>query len=429
VQQYFARERIVRCRQLIRICTHATLTAAMAACSAICQINAWISWTTWGGDVSLRNSQTGESRSLRQASGGRTSHCAFSNDGRRLTFAQSSGSVYVVNNDGTGLAALCNTYTSNEVTNICWTLKGIFWMEGTAEGGSPYVYWADPQSGTTRRLGPVSRGTPLTSLSMTRDGSLAYARLHHESVGFAYGAMFFGIDAGATALVGQKYDDAGEWDHGAVMLNDGSAALWTLWDCSSFGNSSAPDPGSCYHHAFGYVVPSTSTTGSFDKQGFTDWQVLHDRVQPAVPYDWQLWGPGSSPFTTPSNDSLVIYTFQQPVDPWACRTFIWNIHTNDITDVTPPNWAYEGEFWVGDLPDPHSTGTAQPWRAPPTADVNTSQAGSVAAPPMPFALDGRRLAVSGVAARAMYIALDPPGNAVGSRRRLRVVASGARLPR
>lgn len=332
-----------------------------SACAAQPQI--WVSLTSWNGDIHLWNTATSENRLLRQGTDSRTSHCAFSNSGTKLAFAQFGGQVYTVNNDGTGLTPVCNTYTSQVVTNICWTTKGLFWNEGEAEGGTPYVYWADPYTGATRRLGPISRNVGLTSLAVSRDGSVAYARLHHESVDFAYGAVFFDIDHDATSLTNEKYDDAGEWDHGATMLNDGSAAVWTLWNCS-FGNTAVSDASGCYHHAFGFVASSTSATGSFDKDRVIDWPVLHDAVSPSVPYNWQLWGPGSSPFTTPSNDSLMLYSFQEPVEPWDVRMLVVNMYTETVTDVTPPYWAFEGEFWAGQLPDPQNTFAANPAGVP-----------------------------------------------------------------
>jgi hypothetical protein len=333
------------------------LTVASAA-----QTSVWLALTTWGGEIHLVHNLTGEDRLLHDA-GGRASHAAFSNDGRQVAFARFSGAIGVVNNDGTGYRALCNTYGSQEVTNICWTTRGIFWMEGTANGGTPNVNVVDPISGNRRQL-TITRNVGLTSLSMSRDGSVGYARLHHESVGFAYGAMFFDVNAGATALSNEKYDDAGEWDHGAAMLNDGSEAVWTLWNCSAFGNPAGPAAGDCYHHAFGFIAPASSSTGAFDKTRYISWDVLHRGADPVVPDNWQLWGPGSSPFTSPANDSFMVYSFQQPVDPWAVRVFLLNVYTNAVQDITPAYWGTEGEFWVGALPDPNATTISQAERRP-----------------------------------------------------------------
>ncbi len=373
--------------------TRAVALLAASLCLPVlsrAQSSVWLALTTWGGEVRLAHRPGGEDRLLYSA-GGRASHATFSNDGRRLAFARFGGSVYVVNNDGTGAQPLCATYTSDDVTNICWTEKGIFWMEGDAEGGTPHVNVVDPATGSRRQL-TISRTIGLTSLSMTRDGTLGFARLHHESVGFAYGSMFFSVNADATALLNEKYDDAGEWDHGATMLNDGSAAVWTLWNCSTFGNPAGPAPGDCYHHAFGFVAPATSTTGNFDKTRYISWDVLHRSADPVVPDNWQLWGPGSSPFTTPSNDSLMVYSFQQPVDPWAVRVFMINVYTNVVQDITPAYWGTEGEFWTGTLPDPHATAVAST-RYPHTA---------MSPPRAAQAFGGRLSPVSGAASATTY---------------------------
>jgi len=275
-------------------------------------------------------------------------HAAFSPDGRKLAFIlEGTGTargVFTVNNDGTGAARLCALFTSNSLTfcNICWTTRGIFWSENSRS-----IYWADPATGRSRSIGSLTTNTTGNHLRMSRAGTRAYLRTDHE-LSPSVGGLFFEVSSD-TAITNQRTFST--WDHGSVMLNDGSAALWNAFNCGSIGN-----PSGCAYHVY------------FARVDFATMQLTPLKPGDNLASQYIIDGPGFGPYTTPNNDSLILYR-KEPCDGcWEDpHFFIMNVYTREVREATPSTIApggpitslgelYDaGEFWMGALPNPHAT--------------------------------------------------------------------------
>lgn len=332
------------------------LCIASAAESAIAPAWVVISRRYSDGNVYLWNTGTKEAYRLyerQQWDDPNPEHGAFSPDGKRIAFiVKREGSTYgvmVVNNDGTGLERVCgvfNSGSSQSFCNICWTDRGLFWTENTRE-----IYWADPDTKQSRALGTLATNTTGNHLRMSRDGARAYLRTSHD-LSPDVGGLFFETDAGLTGIINERPFGHGEWDHGSVMLNDGSECIWVIWDCPTFGSPS----GCSYHNMFGridFVNPAQRSTFIPD-----------DGYQTG----WELDGPGWGPYTTPNSDDHILYNRYGTGDNEGHVFFIMDLGTDEVVEVTPtevasgsdvasfnPDFDVLGEFWLGDLPNPHAT--------------------------------------------------------------------------
>ncbi len=328
---------------------------ASAAAAAIAP--AWIPISRcWSdGCIYMWNTSTKQTYRIYQKQawdGPNPGHCAFSRDGRRLAFiikGSDDDGVYVVNNDGTNLQRICATKSSSTgqgFCNICWTDRGLFWTENTRQ-----VYWADPDTKTSRALGTIAANTTGNHLRMSRDGSRAYLRTNHD-IGDHVGGLLFETNAGLTGIVNERVFGDGEWDHGSVMLNDGSAVIWVVWNCGAFGNP----PGCAYHKLFAtlnFVDPSQYTIITPNDGHATG---------------WELDGPGWGPYTTPTSDAHILYNRYGTDSNEGHLFFIMDVNTRETVEVTPtqvasggpissfnPDFDILGEFWFGDLPNPNPT--------------------------------------------------------------------------
>ncbi|MBD3242176.1 MAG: hypothetical protein GF331_16410 [Chitinivibrionales bacterium] len=281
-------------------------------------------------------------------------HAAFSPDGKQLAVIvkkhEDTGSVWIMNNDGTGQRALCPTYVDTigmSFCNICWTERGIFWSERAET-----IFWADPVSGETRVLGPIQTPTTINHLRIDRAGRHVYARTTHNIPGV--GGLFFEINDGLNGLVNERGFAYDHFDHGCCMLNDGSAAIWIPWHCNHYGNEPECTGG---HEVF--------VRRPFDDENAYSFFPPGDNLGDS----YELAGPGSGPYTTPNSDNLILYCKTASAEDGAW--FIMDITTGESVDVTPsddriaPGGAIEsfdvlwrmvlGEFWIGRLPSPHAT--------------------------------------------------------------------------
>lgn len=326
------------------------------------------------------------------------SHGAFSPDGRRVAYYVQGDGVYVVNNDGTDTRRICDTYTAGRTVNIFWTERGIYWNEGFKDDAENYIGYVNVETGDRKKY-THSRSIKITHFSMDGSGTRGYARLRHEQVNAAYGALLFDIADHGTSMQNEKYDDAGIWDHGSAMSKDGSKVFWVLFG-DYFGNTRVPSnevKNKVYHQAIGVVGHAESTTGDFAKTDLFDWDILHDSVSPPVPYTWIVCNGGVSkaPHTTHANDSLMAYHMHNPDNPDDIRLFLLNFYTRTITDITPVSdkWSkYYGEFWVGPLQNPDGTAERSATAAPKLAAQRIIGIEV-------FALDGRRVSPRGAPTR------------------------------
>jgi hypothetical protein len=166
------------------------------------------------------------------------------------------------------------------------------------------------------------------------------------------GGLFFEVASGASGILNERVFGESEWDHGSVMLNDGSTCIWVVWNCSTFGN-----PGGCaYHKMFGTI----DFANPAQRTAFT-------------PLDghgtgWELDGPGWGPYTTPSSDEHILYNRYGTDGNDGHIFFIMDVNTHETVEVTPtqvapggpiasfrPDFDILGEFWFGALPNPHAT--------------------------------------------------------------------------
>ncbi len=304
--------------------------------------------------IYMLRSGTWEVYTLYQAPQGETPNpgqCAFSPDGRQIAFILKEdgqpGGIYKVNNDGTGLTKVCNTFalTNAAFTRTCWTEQGLFWTEITRD-----IYWADPATGERKVLGTLSQDRRGEQFSMSVDGTRAYLRLVDASSHGNVGGMFFEVGPHASGIVNERYFEPMHWDHGNVMLNDGSAVLWVVWNCELYGY-----PGPCDQYEADNV---------FVKH---DWHGMEDSWEILVPPNPATMISGKAPFTTPaSDDHLVILK-----NGW----WVWNMATDEMLNVYPEpleiapggplsdgiiglGWWYQihyGQFWLGELPNPHES--------------------------------------------------------------------------
>jgi hypothetical protein len=341
----------------------ASRTAAFLMCVSVSIApaaipSAWIPISRcWSdGSIYMWNSSTKQAYRLYQRQAyddPNPGHCAMSPDGKRLAFiVKKSGTSYgvmVVNNDGTGLSRVCGTLSSGTgqgFCTICWTDRGLFWTENTRQ-----IYWADPDTKASKALGTLATNTTGNMLRMSRDGSRAYLRTDHE-VGAMVGGLFFETNAGLTGIINERPFGASEWDHGSVMLNDGSKCIWVVWNCGAFGNPA----GCAYHKLFGVVDFANPSQRS----------VITPNDGHAT--DWELDGPGWGPYTSPNSAEHILYNRYGTGGNDGHLFFIMNINTRETIEVTPtqvaaggpiaafnPDFDVLGEFWFGDLPNPHST--------------------------------------------------------------------------
>jgi hypothetical protein len=329
----------------------AAAVAGVMACLLCCQVDAaiqsaWISFAPYAGNgrYYLWNSDTHQIVQLTDGTTRGDILCAFSPDGKKLAYigdGNGKRGVYTVNNDGTEITRICATFTTDGglFCNICWTQKGLFWSENQRS-----IYWADPVTKQNKSIGSLTTNTTGNHLRMSRDGARAYLRTDHETAA-GVGGLFFEVSS-STTLINERVTPA--WDHGSCMLNDGSAAIWVK-------------PGSHKYFEIRDFVDLTKYTAL----------ALYDNLDAS----YELAGPGFGPYTTPNNDSLIMYRMDDHDNPtWSDpRFFIFNIYTHELKAATPSDaniapggpistlgqYYDAGEFWMGALPDPHSSVGAQ----------------------------------------------------------------------
>lgn len=312
--------------------------------------DAWVEFYTLYGanSIYLFNTGTKEMRLVHKCRNNPT-QAAFSLDGTRLAFLDKkpddTGSVWIVNNDGTGLRRVCATFANstqhyNGTSTICWTQQGLFWCENTNQ-----IFWADPETGASKVLGTLATNTTGNLFSMSLDGTRAYLRTDHNTDPHV-GGLFFEVGPNVSGIVNERPFANPFWDHGSAMLCDGSAAVWVVWNCGSFGN-----PANCAGHQL------------LSLMDFTDLSAW-DIVYPPDPDTTALAGPAGGPYTSPSSADHILYR-RGGWDDYTCTIF--NYKTGEYIDATPspiapggpidvlPRLSKQGGFWMGDLPNPHAT--------------------------------------------------------------------------